>query len=696
MRAFIPLPLIDDNPFQTRAHYDAAGLVELADSIERDGQLQPPRARLLDKNGRVLPPSAGRFQPDGDLGQLAGPKGVRAQLAFGHRRARAWALVWKRAGEPDLVGRDGKGLVGVPPGTIPVELVELTDEAMADQAMNENRHRQDVSAVEEAEGIALRIERFGWSLEEVARRYGYARPTVSNFLRLLILPEEVRELNRTGKISQVKARTLVPLYTCINEHAELIPQIEGRATLKVRDIIETAINSPSAERVAEFVRGFVENVEREAARRADQAAPVLFSVEEAPADDGEEPITLANAQAELARLRAELRDVEGRFTGAVTPEAVDEATLERVVHTLQGLSLAAAELHVAVNAAGFLPPELVGSANVLAAQVRGARATYANALDRKRTASTPDVDASAPPVEPVDTSAEWTPPADVDASNPLTPAEATPPAAEAPAPAPVSAETPATPGPAWPEPELAAEFAALTTRTKAQLADLDRERALDLTHPGYSLNEQVSSNDLKGRLVEWVGRRLRNEANLACALRLTVPQVDQVEVWLSENVAESKYQPGRYESTKKNGLSDRAAHEYGQFRRTLALELFDGLGAVVYRRGAVRQILATCYDEVTRAMGVRGEVKPRRPAVEAPPPIEPPAPAPADQEAVDEVELRAAGARAFHDGHGVHTNPHPYPWKKQERAAWTRGYDEAMREARAAALAAEKAEPVTA
>lgn len=167
----VDLDLIDDNPYQPRQLYDPTTLEELANSIERNGLQQPPAGRWVD--GRM-------------------------QLVFGHRRKRAFDL---------LRAKDAARW-----STMPVFVVRVTDEDMAARAWAENVERADLTAIEQAQAIHTMVERFGWTQAKVAERLGLSAAVVSNKLRLLRAPEEVRDAVATGEISERQAASLMPVY----------------------------------------------------------------------------------------------------------------------------------------------------------------------------------------------------------------------------------------------------------------------------------------------------------------------------------------------------------------------------------------------------------------------------------------------------------------------------------------------------
>lgn len=159
----LPLNEIVPNRDQPRKTFDESALEELAQSIEQHGILQP----LL-----VRPMPAGNYQ-----------------LVAGERRWRAARMC--RLEE------------------VPVVIKELTDNEAMELAIIENLQREDLNPIEEAEGLQALAERCGYTQEEIAAAVGKSRPAIANSLRLLRLPEEVRDMTKNGDISAGHARALL-------------------------------------------------------------------------------------------------------------------------------------------------------------------------------------------------------------------------------------------------------------------------------------------------------------------------------------------------------------------------------------------------------------------------------------------------------------------------------------------------------
>jgi ParB family chromosome partitioning protein len=197
----LPVASLTPNRFQPRTTFDEAALDELAESIKTQGIVQP----------LVVTP-----EKDGTYSIVAGERRFRAA---------------QRAGltEVPVVVRRG-----------------LDDRSRLELALVENLQRADLNPLEEAEAYQILQETFELSQEEVAGRVGKARPTVANALRLLRLPEEVRDLLREGQLTAGQARPLLSLKTA-EEQVDLALRAV-RQGLSAREIerLTAAAASPPA------------------------------------------------------------------------------------------------------------------------------------------------------------------------------------------------------------------------------------------------------------------------------------------------------------------------------------------------------------------------------------------------------------------------------------------------------------------
>ncbi|MEI6161241.1 MAG: ParB/RepB/Spo0J family partition protein [Roseococcus sp.] len=161
----LQIAVIEPGPFQPRDALDEAALAELAASIREHGVLQPILVRPI------------KSKPN------------RYEIIGGERR-------WRAAQAAGL-------------HEVPALVREFSDrEAMA-AGLVENLQRQDLNPLEEAEGYGRLTQQFGLTQEALARAVGKSRPHVANTLRLLNLPERVRDLLREGALTAGHARALL-------------------------------------------------------------------------------------------------------------------------------------------------------------------------------------------------------------------------------------------------------------------------------------------------------------------------------------------------------------------------------------------------------------------------------------------------------------------------------------------------------
>lgn len=174
----MPIDLLRASPNNPRKHFAEADLHDLAKSIREKGLLQP----------LVVRPRA-----DGEYEIVAGERRWRAaQLAGVHE--------------------------------IPVLIRELSDGEALEIALIENIQRSDLNPLEEARGYSLLLEQFHYTQQQLAESVGKSRSHISNTLRLLNLPEPVRQQIESGKLTAGHARTLVATDSP-NELAEQIIQL---------------------------------------------------------------------------------------------------------------------------------------------------------------------------------------------------------------------------------------------------------------------------------------------------------------------------------------------------------------------------------------------------------------------------------------------------------------------------------------
>lgn len=193
---------IEPNHDQPRKDFDEKALSELAESIEQHGVLQPLVVRPMTNGGY--------------------------QLVAGERRWRAARIA---------------GLTEVP-----VVIKELTDEEVIEIAMIENLQREDLNPLEEALGYRYMMDELKITQEQAAEKVGKSRPAVANALRLLKLPDEVREMVKNNLLSPGHARALLGF-----ENDELIVQTAKRIVkedLSVREVESLVKKSKKAPKIS--------------------------------------------------------------------------------------------------------------------------------------------------------------------------------------------------------------------------------------------------------------------------------------------------------------------------------------------------------------------------------------------------------------------------------------------------------------
>ena len=160
----VELDSIVPGPMQPRTHFDEASLESLAESIRSHGIVQPLLVRRRD---------------DG------------YELIAGERR-------WRAA-----------KLAGI--SRVPIVVKEVPDESLLEIALIENIQRENLNPIEEAQAYRKLIETVGLTQEALASRVGRDRSYITNYLRLLKLPDDVQQLVKEGRLSTGHARALLAL-----------------------------------------------------------------------------------------------------------------------------------------------------------------------------------------------------------------------------------------------------------------------------------------------------------------------------------------------------------------------------------------------------------------------------------------------------------------------------------------------------
>ena len=190
----LPVGSIRPNSRQPRRRFDAEAISELADSVRTQGLVQPVLVR---------PTDPGHWE-----------------LIAGERR-------WRAARSAGLA-------------TIPALVRESDDRDSLLLALVENVAREDLSPIEEARAYAVLLDEFGLSLGDVAERVGRSKPTVSNRIRLLELPEDVIGLLERGLITEGHARAILS-----------VPAHDDRRAL-ARQVVRKGLTVRATERAARW------------------------------------------------------------------------------------------------------------------------------------------------------------------------------------------------------------------------------------------------------------------------------------------------------------------------------------------------------------------------------------------------------------------------------------------------------------
>lgn len=213
---------IRPNATQPRRHFPEPELAALAESIAEQGVIQPVVVRRL----------------PADPAAAAG--GARYELIAGERR-------WRAARQAGLE-------------RVPAVVREATDRGALEMALVENLQREDLNPLEVAEAYRTLAEEFALTQEAIARRVGRQRSTVANHLRLLRLPDEVKQALESGAVTMGHARAVLGLEDAALEVTAFKKVLAGK--LSVRE----------TERLVQHLR---EASARGGARRADRDAQAV-------------------------------------------------------------------------------------------------------------------------------------------------------------------------------------------------------------------------------------------------------------------------------------------------------------------------------------------------------------------------------------------------------------------------------------
>ncbi len=187
--AMVEIDELIANPFQPRSMIDSASIDSLAHSIRHSGILQPITVRKA---------------------------GNRFEIIAGERR-------WAAAREAGLA-------------TVPVIVRQATDDQMLELALIENIQREDLNAIDRAMAYRQFCTQFDLKPDEVAKRLGEDRTTVVNYIRLLDLPDEIRQLVANEQLSMGHARCILAVSD--TEHQLTLARSAAGNQLSVRALEE--------------------------------------------------------------------------------------------------------------------------------------------------------------------------------------------------------------------------------------------------------------------------------------------------------------------------------------------------------------------------------------------------------------------------------------------------------------------------
>jgi ParB family chromosome partitioning protein len=202
--AEIGLTRIIPNPKQPRIAFDEEAMAELVHSLKEIGLLQPIVVRSIAPT----------------------PEGADFEIVAGERR-------WRAAQQAGFT-------------EIPVIIRQTNDDVLLRDALLENLHRAQLNVLEEASAYQQLLNDFGCTQEELSRRIGRSRPTITNTIRLLNLPPNVQRRVAAGVISAGHARSLLALAT-EEEMENLAKRIvaEGLSVRAVEEIVAVGAGSKS-------------------------------------------------------------------------------------------------------------------------------------------------------------------------------------------------------------------------------------------------------------------------------------------------------------------------------------------------------------------------------------------------------------------------------------------------------------------
>ncbi len=221
----VPVDKLSSGEFQPRTEFDKDKINELAASIKVHGILQPIVARKIGTNSY--------------------------EIVAGERR-------WRAAQVAGL-------------HQVPVLIKEMADQKALELALIENIQREDLNPIEEAEAYQKLSEEFSLTQQQVAEKVGKERATVANSLRLLLLPNSIREMVKKSEISQGHAKVLLSvtepakqleLANQVRADKISVRQLEKMAAAKKETKSEISTKSVDGNVTARLISGLAEELQK--------------------------------------------------------------------------------------------------------------------------------------------------------------------------------------------------------------------------------------------------------------------------------------------------------------------------------------------------------------------------------------------------------------------------------------------------
>lgn len=196
----VPLEQLQRGRYQPRRDMNPVALQELADSIKAQGVMQPIVARSIGENSY--------------------------EIVAGERR-------WRAA---QMAGLD----------SIPAIIRQINDDTAMAMALIENIQREDLNPMEQATAMHRFVEEFGLTHQQIAEAVGKARATVSNLLRLMALPREVKTLLEHGDIEMGHARALLALPENQQAEAARLTVAKGFSVRQTESLVRSLLAAQDA------------------------------------------------------------------------------------------------------------------------------------------------------------------------------------------------------------------------------------------------------------------------------------------------------------------------------------------------------------------------------------------------------------------------------------------------------------------